>query len=73
MKTIKNIPINPRLSLKRCWDMVNSIKTDDPNETRRRCQIAEEWLTANEVISIDEYDALMMTVAYLHRESYHYA
>lgn len=70
---IKNIPINPRLSLKRCWDMVNNIQTNDAEETRRRCRVAEEWLTANEVISIDEYDALMMTVAYLHRESYHWA
>lgn len=64
--------INTRLPLKRCWDMVNRIqKGNTPQEIRRRCQIAEEWLTANEIISNEEYDALMMTVAYLHRESYH--
>lgn len=66
--------INRRLSLKRCWDMVNRIqKANTPQDIRRRCQIAEEWLTANEVISIDEYDALMMAVAYIHRETYHIA
>lgn len=65
--------INKRLPLKRCWDMVNNIqKAKTPKEIRERCQTAEEWLTANEVISIDDYDALMMTVAYLHRESYHF-
>lgn len=65
--------INKRLPLNRCWDMVNNIQRGKtPQEVRERCNIAEEWLTANEVITIDEYDSLMMTVAYLHRESYRF-
>lgn len=64
--------INTKLPLKRCWDMVNRIglgKT--PAEIRKRCAIAEEWLTANEIITNEEYDSLMMAVAWQHRESYH--
>lgn len=67
-------PINTRLSLKGCWAMVNAIQNaDTPQGIRERCGIAEEWLKANEVIDSDQYDELMMTVAYLHRESYHMA
>ena len=62
---IKNIPINPNLPLKRCWDMVNRI------DTFEKANIAEEWLTKNEVITIDEYDDLMRAVAYKVRELYH--
>lgn len=66
--------INKSLSLDRCWEMVNRIqKGKTPEEIRQRCQIAEAWLTANEVISMEEYDSLMDTVAYLCRESYHMA
>ena len=66
--------INTRLSIKRCWDMVNRIQAGDtPEEIRRRCKIAEEWVTKNEVISIDEYDDLMMAISWLFRESYHMA
>lgn len=64
--------INTKLSLKRCWDMVNRIQMGrTPDEIRRRCRVAEEWLTANEVITTDEYDELMMAVSFIHRESYH--
>ena len=63
--------INTKLSLKGCWKMVNAIQNaETPQEIRRRCRIAEEWLRANEMISIDAFDELMNTVAYLHRESY---
>ena len=66
------IAINTQLSLKRCWDMVNAIQNGDtPEEIRRRCRIADEWLTANKVITTEQYDNLMDAVAYLHRESYH--
>lgn len=68
MKINKNLPLN------RCWDMVNRIQcASTPKEIRERCVIAEEWLTANEVITIDEYDSLMMAVAYIHRESYKFS
>ena len=64
--------INTQLPLKRCWDMVNRIQLGrSAEEVRERCAIAEAWLNANEVITNDEYDALMMAVAYLNRESYH--
>lgn len=64
--------INRTLSVKGCWAMVNNIqKARTPEELRERCGIAEEWLKANDVITNDEYDDLMMTVAFLYRESYH--
>lgn len=54
--------------------MVNAIQNGKtPEEIRERCQIAAEWLKANEVISFEEYDDLMNAVSYLHRESYHIA
>ena len=64
--TIKNLPINPNLSLKRCWDMVNRI------ETVEQSQIAEAWLNANKVIDNEEYNDLMMALSYLRREAYHH-
>lgn len=64
--------INTKLSLNGCWKMVNAIQGGrTPAEIRKRCNIAEEWLNANEIISNEEYDDLMMTVSYLYRESYH--
>lgn len=66
--------VNKNLSLKRCWEMVNRIQRGKtPEEIRERCHIAEKWLKENQIISTEEYDDLMMTVAYLHRESYHMA
>lgn len=63
--------INTKLSLAGCWRMVNAIQNGKtPSEIRQRCYIAENWLNHNEVIGIDDYDSLMNTVAYLHRESY---
>ena len=64
--------INTTLSLKGCWRMVNAIQNGEtPKEIRRRAIIAREWLINNTVISLDEFDELMNTVAYLVRESYH--
>lgn len=63
---------NRNLSLNGCWNMVNRIQlANSPEEIRKRCRIAEAWLTNNDVISNDEYDELMESVTYLHRESYH--
>ena len=56
--------INTKLSLKRCWDMVNRI------ETVEQSQIAEEWLNANEIITVDEYDDLMRALTAQRREAY---
>lgn len=66
--------INKNLSASRCWELVNRIQNGKtPEEIRERCKITGEWLTANVVISTEEYDDMMMTVAYMHRESYHIA
>ena len=63
--------INTMLSVNRCWDMVNRIQDGkSPEDIRRRCNIAVEWLRANKVISNDEYNDLMMAVSFLYRESY---
>lgn len=64
--------INTNLSLDKCWKMVNRIQLGKtPEEVRDRCHTAETWLKANKVISNEQFDELMMAVAYLHRESYH--
>lgn len=63
--------INTNLSLKGCWKMVNAIQNGNtPEEIRRRCNVAEEWLKANTVISNEDYDDLMKAVAFLYNESY---
>ena len=64
--------INTRLSVAGCWKMVNAIQNGNTlEEIRERCHIAAEWLNANEVISVDEYDSMMVAVSYIYRESYH--
>lgn len=74
VQVVEFVPINPRLSVKGCWKMVNAIQNaSTPKEVRERCDIAEEWLVANTVITSEEYNDLMMTVTYLFRESYHTA
>ena len=63
--------INVKLSLKKCWEMVNRIQlAKSPEEIRERCSIAKKWLIANEVIDNEQYDELMNAVAYESRESY---
>ena len=61
---VKNIPINPNLSAKRCWVMVNRA------DTHEKIRIAEEWLTANKVITMDEYGDMMDALAFISRELY---
>ena len=56
MEINKNLPVN------RCRDMVNRIPCDDETETLKRCGTAESWLRNNEVITDDEFDALMKIV-----------
>lgn len=69
---MKETTINTRLSTKGCWRMVNAIQNGrTPEEIRERCNVAETWLKANEIITNDDFDDLMMTVAWLHRESLH--
>ncbi len=63
--------INTRLSLKRCWDMVNRIQlATTPSAVRERCRIAEQWLKKNEVISNEEYNELMRAVSWESVDSY---
>ena len=63
--------INKNLSVKGCWRMVNAIQNGEtPAAIRERCNIAEEWLKANQIISNDQYNDMMMTISYLYRESY---
>jgi len=64
---VRNIPVNPNLSLNGCWKMVNSVNTF------KKAKIAEEWLTANKVINNDQYNDMMMALSYLVREMYHTA
>ena len=61
---IRNIPINPKLSLKACRAMVNRV------DNFEKLKIAENWLRANEVITNEEYNDLMMTLSYISRELY---
>lgn len=61
---IRNIPVNPKLSLKGCWAMVNKV------DTLEKLTIAEQWLKANEAITNDEYNDLMMALSYISRELY---
>lgn len=64
--------INTNLSVEGCWKMVNAIQNGNtPQEIRKRCLIAEEWLKANTIITNDQYNDMMMAVSYLFRESYH--
>ena len=63
--------INNHLSLKGCWRMVNAIqKADTPEEIRRRCNIAADWLLHNDEITNDQYNDLMLAVTFFNRESY---
>lgn len=61
---IRNIPINPKLSLKGCWAMVNRV------DNFEKLNVAYNWLRANEVITNEEYNDLMMTLSYISRELY---
>ena len=63
--------INTKLSLNGCWKMVNRIEAaSSADKIRERCYTAEQWLAANEVITIEQFDELMNAVAFIHRESY---
>lgn len=63
--------INPNLTLEQCWKLCNNIQhASSPADMRERCAIAEEWLTANTVISNSDYDEMMVYVSALYRESY---
>ena len=68
---IKNMPINPNLSIKGCWRLVNAIQNGKTSkEIRERAMIAQDWITANNNIDIDTYNDMMDSIAYLIRESY---
>ena len=60
----KEMAINRNLSLKGCWRMVNNV------DEIWKANIAEEWLTNNDVITNEEYDELMIALSYLVREIY---
>lgn len=62
--------INPRLTLRQCWAMVNRIQSDSPQTQLERFKIAEQWLRANTVITNDEFDSLMSAATYLCREAF---
>lgn len=52
------------LSLEQCWEMVNRC------DSHEKIAIAEKWLLAAN-ITIEEYDELMGTLAFISRELYH--
>ena len=63
MRIIKrNIPVNRNLSVRGCWRMVNAVNSLE------KVKVAQQWLDNNDVISIDEYDALMRSLSYISRE-----
>lgn len=65
--------INTNLSLSGCWKMVNAIQNGKTKEAiLERCRIAENWLRANEIITNEEYNDLMLAVSALYREAYHF-
>ena len=65
MKAIKKeIPINPNLSAQRCREMIARI------QTVRQGAIAEAWLTANKVISKEDYDKLMRALTFRIRDAF---
>lgn len=73
MKGVLEMTVNKKLNYAGCWKMVNRIEDGaDAQEIRRRCNIAERWLTANEVIDKEQFNELMMAVSFIHRESYRY-
>lgn len=52
------------------WKIVNDIQTaQTEKEIRKRCNEAEKLIRADNSISNDAFDELMMTIAYLYRES----
>ena len=63
-KSIRKIPVNPALPLRRCWEMINRV------ETVRQGAIAEEWLEANRVISTEERSELMIALPLRIREAF---
>jgi len=68
---VKEKPINPRLTEKQCWEMVNRIQRASTFAGwLERCRIAEKWLRANENLSNEAYDSLMRTVSAFSREAY---
>ena len=62
--TIRKIPVNPDLPLKRCREMINRV------ETVRQGAVAEEWLEANRVISAEEHSELMIALTWRIREAF---
>ena len=52
------------LSLRQCWILVNRA------ETREQIEIAKQWIE-KAYITLEEYDELMMALAYKSRELYH--
>ena len=66
--------VNTKLSVRGCWRLVSAIQNGKtPEEIRRRCEIAEEWLTDNEILTDSQYEALMATVGFLFNESWRIA
>ncbi len=52
------------LNLEQCWEMVNRC------DSHEKIAIAEKWLMAAN-ITIEQFDELMISLAYLSRELYH--
>jgi len=54
-----------RFTDKQLWDFVNRV------DSHERVQIAADFLTNLEGLSVELYDDLMQTLAYISRELYH--
>jgi hypothetical protein len=59
------------MTIKEYWNIVNNIQTaKTAEEMRKKCNNAEKLIRDDSSINNDDFDELMMTIAYLHRESY---
>ena len=67
MTTIKNIAINPNVSVEALWHLANNAFTLE------RCAIAEKWIDVNKNVSVDEASELYDTIAYQRRDIYRLA
>ena len=61
---MKSIPVNTKLSLKGCWEMVNRV------DTLEKATVAINWLENNELLSNEDYNDLMMALSWIMRELY---
>ena len=63
-EAIKNIPVNPNLSIRGCWEMINRV------QTVQQGAVAEMWLTANRIITREEFRELQVALTWRIRDAF---